>query len=88
MFGTGLAYAMGAPGGGGGAGGSMMSFLPIILIFVGVKMVLPEPYRHYLPSWLSLIVIVGILSVAVILSILKARKDQKTNSEKPKEKSQ
>ena len=34
MFGTGLAYAMGAPGEGVEAEGHMMSFLPIILIFV------------------------------------------------------
>ena len=45
MFGTGLAYAMGAPGGGGGAGGSMMSFLPIILIFVIFYFLLIRPQQ-------------------------------------------
>jgi preprotein translocase subunit YajC len=44
MFGTGLAYAMGAPGGGGGAGG-MMSFLPIILIFVIFYFLLIRPQQ-------------------------------------------
>jgi len=47
MFGTGLAYAMGAPGGGaGGAGGSFMSFLPIILIFVIFYFLLIRPQQR------------------------------------------
>ena len=33
-MGTELAYAMGAPGGGGSQGSQIMSFLPIIFIFV------------------------------------------------------
>ncbi len=47
MFGTGLAYAMGAPGGGGaGGGGSLMSFLPIILIFVIFYFLLIRPQQR------------------------------------------
>ena len=45
MFETGLAYAMGAPGGGGGQGSQFMSFLPIILIFVIFYFLLIRPQQ-------------------------------------------
>ena len=46
IFGTGLAYAMGAPGGGGGGGTSqLMSFAPIILIFVVFYFLLIRPQQ-------------------------------------------
>ncbi len=47
LFGTGLAYAMGAPPGGGGGGGasSLMSFAPIILIFVVFYFLLIRPQQ-------------------------------------------
>lgn len=45
MF-TDLAYAMGAPGGSGGQGGSpLLSFLPIILIFVIFYFLLIRPQQ-------------------------------------------
>ncbi len=40
-----LAYAMGAPGGGGGQGSSIMSFLPIIFIFVIFYFLLIRPQQ-------------------------------------------
>jgi preprotein translocase subunit YajC len=46
MFETGLAYAMGAPGGGGGQGSQFMSFLPIILIFVIFYFLLIRPQQR------------------------------------------
>ncbi len=47
LFGTGLAYAMGAPPGGGAGGGasSLMSFAPIILIFVVFYFLLIRPQQ-------------------------------------------
>jgi len=46
IFGTGLAYAMGAPGGGGGGGTSqLMSCAPIILIFVVFYFLLIRPQQ-------------------------------------------
>lgn len=42
---TELAYAMGAPGGGGAQGSSLMSFLPIILIFVIFYFLLIRPQQ-------------------------------------------
>ena len=46
IFGTGLAYAMGAPGGAGGGGASsLMSFAPIILIFVVFYFLLIRPQQ-------------------------------------------
>ena len=46
IFGTGLAYAMGAPGGGGAGGTSqLMSFAPIILIFVVFYFLLIRPQQ-------------------------------------------
>jgi preprotein translocase subunit YajC len=45
IFGTGLAYAMGAPGGGGGGTSQLMSFAPIILIFVVFYFLLIRPQQ-------------------------------------------
>ena len=45
LFGTGLAYAMGAPPGGGGGASSLMSFAPIILIFVVFYFLLIRPQQ-------------------------------------------
>jgi preprotein translocase subunit YajC len=44
-MGIGLAYAMGAPGGGGNQGSQIMSFLPIILIFVIFYFLLIRPQQ-------------------------------------------
>jgi len=60
--------------------------ISIILVFVGAKMLLSEFYK--LPAWIALSVIVSILALAIIASIVKARKDQKANSEKPIDKSE
>jgi tellurite resistance protein TerC len=43
-----------------------------VLTFVGVKMVLVDVF--HLPSWFSLIVIAGILTVAVVASLRRARR--------------
>jgi preprotein translocase subunit YajC len=44
-MGTELAYAMGAPGGGGSQGSQIMSFLPIIFIFVIFYFLLIRPQQ-------------------------------------------
>jgi len=44
-MGVGLAYAMGAPGG-GGQGSQIMSFLPIILIFIIFYFMLIRPQQR------------------------------------------
>ena len=54
--------------------------LALILVFVGVKMILPE--EHKLPVTTALAVVGGILLAAVIASLLRARfaKDEETKS--------
>jgi tellurite resistance protein TerC len=47
--------------------------LAIILAFVGVKMLIVEWY-HF-PTWLSLSVIAGVLTVAIVASLRSERKD-------------
>ncbi len=45
--------------------------LVVILAFVGVKMLLTHTW--HIPAWISLIVIVGVLTVGVLSSIIRAR---------------
>jgi len=49
-----------------------------ILVFVGVKMLISE--RFEIPSWISLMVIITILTIAIIASVIKTRREQKANS--------
>jgi tellurite resistance protein TerC len=43
--------------------------LSAILIFVGVKMLLPSVGVH-IPAWISLLVVLGLLAVAILASII------------------
>jgi tellurite resistance protein TerC len=47
--------------------------LSAILTFVGVKMVIVDIYK--IPTFLSLLVIASILGVAVVASLLRARRE-------------
>jgi tellurite resistance protein TerC len=46
--------------------------LAVVLAFVGVKMVLTDVYS--IPSWLSLVVIVFVLTIAIVASLLRTRR--------------
>ncbi len=46
--------------------------LAVVLAFVGVKMVLTGAY--HIPSWLSLVVIVVVLAIAIVASLLRTRR--------------
>ncbi|HEY5310963.1 MAG TPA: hypothetical protein VIK18_00540, partial [Pirellulales bacterium] len=43
--------------------------LSAILIFVGVKMLLPSVGVH-IPAWISLIVVLGLLAIAILASLI------------------
>ena len=45
--------------------------LAIVLVWVGAKMLLTDVWK--IPTWLSLIVIVGVLAVAIGLSFIGTR---------------
>jgi len=50
--------------------------LGVILAFVGVKMLLVgKPFELHMPTWLSLTVILGVLTVTVVASIIADRGD-------------
>src|SRR5262249_5005904 len=55
--------------------------LSIVLIFIGVKMLLPE--RYHVPTWAALAVIAGVLVVAVLASLLFPRREE-ASSEGPR----
>ncbi len=57
--------------------------LSIVLVFVGVKLLL-SPWIH-LPAWASLVVIVGVLGGAVIVSLLHARRTEPGGPREPGE---
>src|SRR5262249_17395635 len=52
--------------------------LSVVLIFIGIKMLLPEKY--HVPTWMALAVIAGVLTVSILASVLFPRKE-KPNSE-------
>jgi tellurite resistance protein TerC len=52
--------------------------LSVVLIFIGVKMLLPE--RYHVPTWAALVVIAGVLAIAVVASLLFPQKEKE---EKP-----
>jgi tellurite resistance protein TerC len=50
--------------------------LGVILAFVGIKMLLiGEPFEIHMPTWLSLLVIFVVLSVAIIASLQAEKRD-------------
>jgi tellurite resistance protein TerC len=51
--------------------------LGVILAFVGVKMLLiGEPFEIHMETWLSLTVILGVLTVAVVASLMADKRDR------------
>src|SRR5262245_3973800 len=57
--------------------------LSVVLIFVGVKMLLPE--RYHVPTWAALAVIAGVLALSVLVSLLFPRKkEEEAGSEAPR----
>jgi len=54
--------------------------LSVVLIFIGIKMLLPE--RYHVPTWAALVVIAAVLALSVLASVLFPRKDG-LNSEGP-----
>jgi len=55
--------------------------LSVVLIFIGVKMLLPE--RHHVPTWAALAVIAGVLALSVLASVLFPRRE-KPGSDAPR----
>jgi tellurite resistance protein TerC len=54
--------------------------LSVVLMFIGVKMLLPEKY--HVPTWAALAVIAGVLGVSVLLSVLFPKKDGPSSGER------
>ena len=54
--------------------------LSVVLIFIGIKMLLPE--RYHVPTWAALAVIAGVLAVSVLASVLFPRKDESNLEER------
>jgi tellurite resistance protein TerC len=54
--------------------------LSVVLMFIGVKMLLPEKY--HVPTWAALVVIAGVLGVSVLLSVLFPKKDGPSSGER------
>src|SRR5215467_11431773 len=48
--------------------------LSVVLIFIGVKMLLPEEY--HVPTWVALVVIAGVLAISVAASLLFPKKEE------------
>jgi tellurite resistance protein TerC len=48
--------------------------LSVVLIFIGIKMLLPE--RYHVPTWAALAVVAGVLAASVLASVLLPRKDE------------
>jgi len=55
--------------------------LSIVLIFIGVKMLLPE--RYHVPTWAALAVIAAVLTLSVLASVLFPRRER-ASSEAPR----
>jgi len=54
--------------------------LSVVLIFIGIKMLLPE--RYHIPTWVALAVIAGVLAISVIASLLFPRREE-ADKDKP-----
>jgi tellurite resistance protein TerC len=51
--------------------------LGVILAFVGVKMLLiGQPFEYHMPTWLSLSVIILVLTVAIVASLMADKRDR------------
>jgi tellurite resistance protein TerC len=55
--------------------------LGVILAFVGVKMIIAEWY-HF-PTWISLLVIAGVLTVTIVASLRADKRDPATHTDDP-----
>jgi TerC family integral membrane protein len=55
--------------------------LSVVLVFIGVKMLLPE--RYHVPTWAALTVIAGVLALSMLASVLFPRKEE-ASSEGPR----
>jgi tellurite resistance protein TerC len=53
--------------------------LSVVLIFIGIKMLLPE--RYHVPTWAALIVIAVVLAVSVLASVVFPRKAESNSEE-------
>ncbi len=53
--------------------------LSVVLIFIGIKMLLPE--RYHVPTWAALVVIAGVLALSVAASVLFPKKDESNSEE-------
>lgn len=53
--------------------------LSVILMFIGVKMVLPDKYD--VPTWAALAVIAGVLAISMLVSVLFPKKEKGSSSE-------
>jgi tellurite resistance protein TerC len=54
--------------------------LAVVLMFIGVKMLLPE--RYHVPTWAALIVLAGVLGLSVLASVLFPKKEQASSEER------
>jgi tellurite resistance protein TerC len=55
--------------------------LSLVLIFIGVKMLLPE--RYQVPTWVALLVIALTLAASVLASVLFPKKEEASSEERP-----
>ncbi len=61
----------------------MKPSLVFVLLFIAVKMLLPEELTHKMPESVPLLVIFGILSVGVIASVVSARRQARRVDDQP-----
>jgi tellurite resistance protein TerC len=54
--------------------------LAVVLMFIGVKMLLPEKY--HVPTWAALVVLAGVLGLSVLASILFPKREQTSSEER------
>jgi tellurite resistance protein TerC len=55
--------------------------LSAVLIFIGIKMLLPE--RYHVPTWMALAVIAGVLTISILASVLFPKKEEPNSEERP-----
>ncbi|MGC2698248.1 MAG: TerC family protein [Candidatus Angelobacter sp.] len=55
--------------------------LSVVLIFIGIKMLLPE--RYHVPTWAALVVIAGVLAASVLASVMFPQKDEPSSEGPP-----
>jgi tellurite resistance protein TerC len=59
--------------------------LAAVLGFVGIKMIIEYWHHDFMPHWVSLLVIAGLITISIVLSILVGKKEQKEDKTEPKE---